>query len=197
MSGSILADTLFSRVQQRVLGLLFGHPQRTFYGSELIRLARSGSGAVQRELRRLEESGLVRATRVGNQKHYQANVRSPVFPELRSLILKTIGLAGPLREALAPHADRIKTAFIYGSVAKGEETSRSDIDLMVIGDDVTYSDFFDGFLKAEELLRRPVHAFFISPDEWKRKLMQGSAFFTKIDAQPKIFVMGSPEDLPA
>ena len=102
-----------------------------------------------------------------------------------------------LREALAPHADRIKAAFVYGSTAKGEETARSDIDLIVIGDDVTYTDFFDGILKAEELLRRPVHAFFFSPNEWKVKLTRGSAFFVKINAQPKIFVMGSPEDLPA
>src|ERR1700741_3798132 len=104
---------------------------------------------------------------------------------------------GALREALAPHADRIKAAFVYGSIAKGEETARSDIDLMVIGDDVTYSDFFDGFLKAEELLRRPVHAFFFSPNEWKAKLTEGRAFFIKINAQPKIFVMGSPENLAA
>jgi predicted nucleotidyltransferase len=190
-----IVDTLFSQVQQRVLGLLFGQPDRAFYGSELIRLARSGSGAVQRELRRLEESGLVTAARVGNQKHYRANVQSPVFAELRGLILKTLGLAQPLRQALAAHAERIKAAFVYGSIAKGEETARSDIDLMVIGDDVTYSDFFDEFLKAEKLLGRPVHANFVSPDEWKRKLTQESAFFTKINAQPKIFVVGSQEDL--
>jgi predicted nucleotidyltransferase len=190
-----IVDTLFSQVQQRVLGLLFGQPDRTFYGAELIRLARSGSGAVQGELRRLEESGLVTAARVGNQKHYRANVRSPVFAELRGLILKTLGLAQPLRQALARHAERIKAAFVYGSIAKGEETARSDIDLMVIGDDVTYSDFFDEFLKAEQLLGRPVHANFVSPDEWRRKLTQESAFFTKINAQPKIFVVGSQEDL--
>jgi predicted nucleotidyltransferase len=190
-----IVDTLFSQVQQRVLGLLFGQPDRTFYGSELIRLARSGSGAVQRELRRLEESGLVTAARVGNQKHYRANVQSPVFAELRGLILKTLGLAEPLRQALAAHAERIKAAFVYGSIAKGEESARSDIDLMVIGDDVTYSDFFDEFLKAEQLLGRPVHANFVSPDEWRRKLTQESAFFTKISAQPKIFVVGSQEDL--
>ena len=197
MATAQLADTLFNRVQQRVLGLLFGQPDRTFYGAELIRLAQSGSGAVQRELRRLEESGLVTTARVGNQKHYRANVRCPVFPELRSLILKTVWLAEPLREALAPCAERIQAAFVYGSVAKGEETARSDIDLMVIGDDVTYFDFFDAFLKAEKLLDRPIHANFVSPDEWRRKLAEGSAFFTKINAQPKIFVAGAQEDLAA
>jgi predicted nucleotidyltransferase len=191
----LVADTLFSQVQQRVLALLFGHPDRTFYGSELIRLAQSGSGAAQRELQRLEASGLISVTRVGNQKHYQANARSPVFEELRSLVRKTVGLAAPLREALAPHAERIKAAFVYGSLAKGEDTAKSDIDLMVIGDDLTYSDYFDGFLNAEQLLNRPIHPIFVSPDEWKNKLAQGSAFFTKINAQPKIFVLGSQEDL--
>jgi predicted nucleotidyltransferase len=102
-----------------------------------------------------------------------------------------------LRDALATHADRIKAAFVYGSIAKGEGSAKSDVDLMVIGNDVTYSDFFDGLLEAERVLHRPVHALFASPDEWKRKLTQGSAFFTKINAQPKIFVMGSPEDLAA
>lgn len=102
-----------------------------------------------------------------------------------------------LRDALAPHADRIKAAFVYGSVAKGEENTGSDVDLMVIGDDVTYSDFFDGLLKAEQALHRPVHAVFVAPEEWKRKLTQESAFFIKINDQPKIFVMGSPEDLAA
>jgi predicted nucleotidyltransferase len=191
-----IADTLFSQVQQRVLGPPF-RPTRPFHGAELIRLARSGSGAVRRELRRLEESGLVTAARVGNQKHYRANVRSPVFAELRGLILKTLGLAEPLREALAPHEKRVKVAFVYGSLAKGEETARSDVDLMVVGEDVTYSDFFDELLKAEKLLSRPIHANFVSPAEWKRKLAQGSAFFTKINAQPKIFVVGAQEDLAA
>ena len=120
-----------------------------------------------------------------------------MFREVHSLILKTVGFAEPLREALAPHADRINAAFVYGSVAKGEETARSDVDLMVIGDDVTYSDFFDEFVKAEKLLNRPIHVNFLSANEWRRKLHEGSAFFTKINAQPKIFVVGSQDDLTA
>jgi len=102
--------------------------------------------------------------------------------EARAIRPKTLWLAEPLREALAPCAERIKAAFVYGSVAKGEETARSDIDLMVIGEDVTYFDFFDAFLKAEKPLNRPIHANFVSPDEWRRKLADGTAFFTKINA---------------
>ena len=106
-----LADALFAKVQQRVLAVLFGNPQRSFYANEVIGLARSGTGAVQRELARLEASGLVNVTRVGKQKHYQANPRSPLFEELRSLVLKTVGLADVLREALAPVARGIRRGF--------------------------------------------------------------------------------------
>jgi hypothetical protein len=127
-------------VQQRVLAVLFGNPRRSFYANEVIALARSGTGAVQRELARLEASGLVTVTRVGKQKHYQANASSPVFEELRALVLKTVGLADVLRSALAPAAQSIRAAFVYGSIAKGEDTAASDIDLMVISDSLAYAD---------------------------------------------------------
>src|SRR5271170_5213781 len=97
-----LSDALFSKVQQRVLALIFGRPERSFYTSEIIRNVRSGTGAVERELSRLESSGLVCIERIGNQKHYRANRHSPIFEELQSLVLKTIGLAEPLRESLEP-----------------------------------------------------------------------------------------------
>jgi predicted transcriptional regulator len=119
LRGRGLADALFAKVQQRVLGVLFGNPGRSFYANEVIALAHSGTGAVQRELARLEAAGLVTAARVGKQKHYQANQASPVFQELRALVLKTSGLADVLREALAPASDRIRAAFVYGSIAKG------------------------------------------------------------------------------
>src|SRR3954463_134024 len=85
-----LADALFTKTQQRVLRVLFGHPERSFYASELIRDAGTGSGAAQRELARLENSGLIVATRIGHQRHYQANAASPLFTELRNIVLKTV-----------------------------------------------------------------------------------------------------------
>src|SRR3990167_6965376 len=97
-----LADALFTKTQQRVLGVLFGHPERSFYASELIREAGTGSGAAQRELAKLEESGLIVARRIGHQNHYQANAASPLYSELRNIVLKTVGLAEPLRDALKP-----------------------------------------------------------------------------------------------
>lgn len=111
-----LADALLTRTQQRVLGVLFGQPGRSFYASELIRTAGTGSGAAQRELAKLENSGLVLARRIGQQKHYQANAASPLFEELRGIVLKTVGLAEPIREALRPLSSAIRAAFVYGSV---------------------------------------------------------------------------------
>ena len=145
-----LADALFTKTQQRVLGVLFGEPERSFYASELIRTAGTGSGAAQRELAKLEESGLVVGRRVGRQRHYQANASSPLFTELRSIVLKTVGLAEPLRDALKPLAPAIRAAFVYGSVARAEDRSGSDIDLMVISESLTYGEIFDALERVQE-----------------------------------------------
>src|SRR5688572_1680971 len=143
-----LADALFAKVQQRVLGVLFGYHHRSFYANEVIGLARSGTGAFQRELTRLEASALVTAARVAKQKHYQANAGSALFEELRALVLKTSGLADVLRAALTPVAPGIRAAFVYGSIAKGQDTASSDIDLMVVSDCLTYADLFGALEKA-------------------------------------------------
>jgi predicted nucleotidyltransferase len=190
-----LAQALFSTVQQRVLALIFGQPDRSFYTSEIIRAVRSGTGAVERELARLRASGLVTVERIGNQKHYRANRRSPIFKELHSIVLKTAGLSEPLRAALAPYADKIKTAFVYGSVAKGSDTAQSDIDLMVIGDNLSYPDLYAGLEKAERVLQRPVNPNFLNEAEWRRKRAQKGSFVARINAQPKIFVFGAEDDL--
>ncbi|MFY9820996.1 MAG: nucleotidyltransferase domain-containing protein [Thermoanaerobaculia bacterium] len=186
---------LFSPVQQRVLALLFGQPGRSFQSAEVIALADSGTGAVHRQLVRLADSGLVTVTRVGNQKHYQANPDSPVFSELHGLVVKTIGLAGPLEEALAPFRDRIQVAFVYGSIAKGTDTAQSDIDLMVICDDLAYSDLYGALQEAEATLGRRVQVSLATVAEWLRKLAAGNPFVTKIQAQPKILLIGSADDL--
>lgn len=190
-----LSSALFSQVQQRVLALIFGHPDRTFYTSEIVRSIRSGTGAVHRELSRLQRSGLISVERIGNQKHYRANRQSPIFEELHSLILKTSGLAEPLREALAPYADKIQAAFVYGSVAKGSDTARSDIDLMLVTSDLTYPDLYAGLQRAEAVLGRQVNPNLISPKDWRSKLSRKNSFVAKINAQPKIFVFGSEDVL--
>jgi predicted nucleotidyltransferase len=195
LAPSTLADVLFSPVQQRVLALLFGQPERSFQSAELIALAGSGTGAVHRQLVRLAESGLVTVRRVGNQKHYQANRDSPIFAELHGLVVKTLGLAGTLQEALATFQGRIQVAFVYGSIAKGTDTAQSDVDLMVICDDLTYSELYEALQKAEAALHRQVHLSLMTTTEWRRKLAAGNPFVTKIQAQPKIPLIGTTDDL--
>jgi predicted nucleotidyltransferase len=192
-----IADALFTKVQQRVLGLLFGNADRSFYAKELIALADSGSGAVQRELARLEAAGLVTIRRSGNQKHYQANPEAPVFPELRALIIKTAGLADVLRTALGPFTSSIRAAFVYGSFARAEDTSTSDIDVMVISEDLTYADLFGALEETADRLGRKVNPTIYSPAELNRRLAQRNNFVTRVLKQPKIWLVGGERDLAA
>jgi predicted nucleotidyltransferase len=190
-----LAGALFSNVQQRLLALIFTQPDKSFYTRQIVKVLRSGTGAVGRELAKLEQSGLVSVERIGNQKHYRANRDAPIFHELQSIVRKTVGLRNPLKESLAPFADRIQAAFVYGSVAKGTDTARSDIDLMVISDDLTYSDIFSGLQDAERTLARTINPNIIDTAGWKNRQLDKSAFVTKISGEPKIFIFGSEEDL--
>ena len=192
-----IADALFSKGRQRVLGVLFGNPGRSFYANEVIALAGSGTGAVQRELIRLEATGLVTATRVGKQKHYQANPAAPVFEELRGLVLKTSGLADVLRVALAPLIGQIGAAFVYGSVAKKQDTAKSDIDLMVVSDSLTYADIFAALEDSTNRLGRKVNPTVYPPQELAKRRKQGNAFVTRVLAQPKIWLIGGERDIAA
>jgi predicted nucleotidyltransferase len=190
-----LSSALFSNVQQRVLALIFGHPDRSFYTSEIVRTVRSGTGAVERELSRLQRSGLVNVERIGNQKHYRANRNSPIFHELQSIVLKTVAVTEPLRRALDRFADQITAAFVYGSIAKGTDTANSDIDLMVIGDGLSYQDIYAALQEAETIVGRPVNPTVLSVEDWRRKLTRKDSFASKVNGQPKIFVFGSESDL--
>lgn len=192
-----LADALFSTIRQRVLAYLFGQPERSFFATELIKLAGGGSGAVQRELARLAESGLVTVKRVGTQKHYQANPKSPLFAELCSIAQKTVGLAEPLREALAPLAKRITAAFVYGSVAKRSDTAASDIDLMVVSDSLTYADLYAAMEQATTRLGREVNPTVYTRKELAKRVKQKNAFVTRVMAQPKVWLIGAESDLGA
>jgi predicted nucleotidyltransferase len=185
-----LADALFSKVQQRVLGVLFGNPDRSFFANEIITLANSGTGAVQRELARLEGAGLLNVKRLGRQKHYQANAAAPVFAELRDLVMKTSGLADVLRAALSPLAEKIAAAFVYGSIAKGESTPASDVDVMIVSDELTYSDVFSVLEEAGNRLGRKVNPTVYSRKELHFRIKSPSAFMTRVLAQPKIWLMG-------
>ncbi|WP_206211955.1 nucleotidyltransferase domain-containing protein [Wenzhouxiangella sp. XN24] len=190
-----LAGALFTPVQQRVLGLLFGQPERRYQSAELIRLAGAGTGAVHRLMTRLAATGLVSVESVGNQKFYQANPESPVFNELCGMIQKTVGLAGPLQTALAPLANRITAAFVYGSIAKGVDHAASDIDLMVIADELDYAALYAALTDAEAALSRPINPSVMSAADWRLKLAEKDGFVARIATQPKVFVIGSEHAL--
>ncbi len=190
-----LADALFSGTRQRVLGILFGQPSRSFYANELIELAKSGSGAVQRELASLAQSGLVTVRPIGNQKHFKANPASPIFAELCAIVQKTVGLADPLRAALAPLAPRIIAAFVYGSIAKRTDTAASDIDLMVFSDELTYGDVFGALEVASGTLGRVVNPTILSRNEFRKRIAAKESFLTRVLQQPKVWIIGGEDAL--
>jgi predicted nucleotidyltransferase len=188
-----IADALFSRVQQRVLAVLYGNPSRSFFASEIIRLAGSGSGAVQRELARLEAAGLVTVDQLGRQRHYRANSAAPVFEELRGIVLKTFGLVDRLRLELAPRARDIRAAFIFGSVAKREDSASSDIDLLVVSDDLAYADLFALLEPVSTHVGRVVNPTLFTTTELESRLRSNNAFLTRILQQPKLWVIGGED----
>jgi predicted nucleotidyltransferase len=192
-----LSDALFPRVRQRVLGLLYGQPDRSFFTNEVINLAGSGRGAVQRELADLAAAGLLRVSMQGNQKVYQANTAAPVFGELRGLVLKTFGLADTIREALQPLASQTEAAFIFGSVAKQEDTASSDVDLMIVSDTLGYGDVFGALEPVSVTLGRPVNPTVYTPAQFRKKARQDNAFIQRVLSQPKMWLIGTEESLHA
>lgn len=192
-----LSDALFTKTQQRVLSLLFGQSGRAFSVSELIHATGAGSGAIQREIARLAGSGLLAMEQVGNQKRYRANPDSPIHDELVAIVGKTFGLAIPLGEALAPLADRISLAFVYGSVAKRNDTAASDIDLMIVSDKLTYADAVAALHPLIERLGREINPTLFSRAELHKRLAAGNAFVERVLAQPKLWVIGGEDDLAA
>jgi predicted nucleotidyltransferase len=170
-------------------------PDNSFHTNEIIRLTNSGTGAVQRELAALSGAGIITVKSSGNQKRYEANRMSPLFSELRGIVLKTFGLGDVLRQELVPAASQIYIAFIYGSIAKQEDTVNSDIDLMLVSDTLTYADLFKLLDKAQAQLGRSINPTFYSLSEWKRKIKANNNFVTQIIQQPKIFLIGSEDEL--
>lgn len=193
LTNSAVASALFTPVQQRVLGLLFGQPARRFQSAELIRLAEGGTGAVHRQLQRLSDAGLVTVTRDGNQKYYQASTNAPVFGELHGLIVKTIGVVDPLRAAFGPLAERIHLAFVFGSVAKGTERGDSDLDLLVVTDDLSYAEVYAALEPAEKALGRTINPTVFTRREWSMKRAKKDSFSARISTQPQISVIGNDD----
>jgi predicted nucleotidyltransferase len=189
-----LVDALFTSVRKKVLGLLFGNPGRSFFLNEMVALAGSGTGAVQRELRRLSDSGLVTVTQVANQKHYQANPDSPVFEELCSLIKKTVGLAEPLRIALESEHEKIHLALVYGSIAKKTENALSDIDLLIVSDEMILEDLYVLLSETEKDLKRKINPTLYTRAEFDKRLQNKNSFLMRILKEETILLVGELPD---
>lgn len=192
-TGGGIADALFATTQLKVLQLLFLHPDRSFFASELIALAASGSGAVQREIARLVESGLVNQTVIGRQRHYQANPDSPIFEELRSIIVKIAGIPDRLKADLQPLLNRIAFAILYGSIAKGTSKSDSDIDVLIVGDGIKLEELYSAFESTEKALRRKVHPTLYSRDEFRRRRKSKNPFLMKVLGGDTVLLSGNPD----
>lgn len=190
-----ISSPLFSQAQQQVLGLLYGNPNVDFYTNEIIRHTKTGTGAIHRELAKLTSAGILVSKQVGNQKRYQANQANPFFEELRGIILKTFGLADIIKAAIQPLSDKITIAFIYGSIPKQTDTASSDVDLMIISEQITYAEIFKFLGSAEERLNRKINPTFYTPAEWIKKKHKKNHFIMQLLTQPKIFLIGSENEL--
>jgi len=189
-----IADALFSDSQARLFPWLFGQPARSFHLSELRRLTGLGSASLQRELRKLTDAGLVMSERVGNLRRFQANPSSPVVGELVALTRKTLALEPMLREALSALAPRLRAAWVYGSVAKQTDTAASDIDVMVIGDDLALGEVLERLLPVEAQLGRKINPTCYSSAEFERRRAEPDSFVSRVLAHPIVSLIGEVDE---
>lgn len=189
-----IASAIFSSSQSRIFFWLFGHPDRQFHLSELRRLTGLGSASLQRELNRLATAGLVRSEHVGNLRRFCANPHSPVYTDLISLTRKTLGAEPLLRETLQPLVPDLQAAWIFGSVAKQTDTAQSDIDVMLIGDNLLLSKVLELLVPLEAQLGRKINPTCYTPDEFQRRRAEPDSFVNRVLAQPMIPLIGvAPE----
>lgn len=189
-----LARSILPKARRLTLALLYGHPDRAFYLREVVALTRLGVGHVQRELKRLTAVGILVRSERGRHVYFQANGECPIFAELRGIVTKTVGAGAVLRDALAPIADRIVAAFIYGSVARGQEQQASDLDLLVIGE-VSFAEVADAARRAEPRLRRAINVSLFPPGEFAAKMASGHHFLASVMKHEKTFVLGDADEL--
>lgn len=189
-----VSSVLFGRTRRAILSLLYGHPDRSYYLRELVRATGFGLGSVQRELAQLAAAGIIRRSDSGHQVYFRANTDSPVFNDLKNLITKTVGAAETIREALLPLGDRISIALIYGSVARGEETQQSDIDVLIVGG-VSFAEAVKALHEAQEKLDREVNPSVYPVEEFRRRVAEQHYFIREVLSGPRIFVVGDDNEL--
>jgi predicted nucleotidyltransferase len=187
---SNIGEALFTKTQQRVLGLLYGQTDKSFYLNEIVRLADMGKGTVRRELEKLVSVGLLTVNKQGNQNHYQANAENPIFTELQSIVRKTFGVVGVLSSVLHDILEIVDYAFVYGSVAKGTEHSDSDIDLMLVVEELSYTDLMDVLSIAEKQLGRSINPTIFNKQEIQKRVEQKQSFITRVLSQDLLWLKG-------
>jgi predicted nucleotidyltransferase len=189
-----LKDAIFTDSQAKVYLWIYGQPERSYHLSELRRLTGLGSASLQREINRLVVAGLANSTLKGNQRQISANRQSPLFKELSDLTRKVMGAAALITEALRPIEQKIEVAFLYGSVAKQSDTAESDVDLMLVGSDLTLSEILEQLLSVEEMLCRKVNPTCYTVGEFKKRLSDTDSFVNKVLSQPIIQLFGNMDD---
>jgi predicted nucleotidyltransferase len=189
-----LKDAVFTDSQAKVYLWIYGQPERSYHLSELRRLTGLGSASLQREINRLVVAGLANSALKGNQRQISANRQSPLFKELSDLTRKVMGAAALLTEALLPIERKIEIAFLYGSVAKQSDNAESDIDIMIVGSDLTLSELLDQLLPVEEMLCRKVNPTCYTVGEFKKRLSDTDSFVNKVLSQPIIQLFGNMDD---
>lgn len=187
-------DALLPKTRQGILAATLLQPEKAWYVSELARRMGVPSSSLQRELRDLAEAGILKTHRQGRMSYYQANVDSPLFPDLRGLLLKTAGLVDVLADALKPVASKVVAAFVYGSMASGGEQSDSDVDVMIVGT-VPASDLAVSLRRARDLLGRQINPTTYTPAEFYKKRLANDHFLTGVLNKPKLFILGSDDEL--
>jgi predicted nucleotidyltransferase len=192
-SNDNLSTTLFGKTRRAVLSLIYGHSDESFYLRQLARITAGGMGAVQREIKSLVKAGIIKRIEKGRQTYYQANPECPVFAELKSLIMKTAGMSDILKISLAPLAERIRVAFIYGSIAKGDEAGSSDVDIFIIGD-VTFNEVVEMLNPVQQTLNREINPSVYPFKEFKTKLAAGHHFLRSILEDEKWFLIGDENE---
>ena len=190
----MLMNLLFGTYRQRILGMLLLHPESSYHVRELARLTDTSAGTLHKELTKLAESGLLLREKQGNQIRYQANRACPVYEELAGLFRKTTGLANVLTEALMPLSDKIKTALIFGSVARGEETASSDVDLLIIGD-VGFAETVKALHAAELTISREINPLVLNPWEFNERIKNRDPFVQELLTHPTLPLIGHIHDV--
>jgi predicted nucleotidyltransferase len=186
---SALGDLLFGQIRGRIFALLFGRPDQSFYIRQIARETRTSAGSVQRELEALANVGLIQRTDSGHQVYYQANRNHPVYPEIRALVAKTVGVFQLLGTALVPLADRISQAFVYGSLASGNENAQSDVDLIIVGE-VSLDEVLARLALIEQRIGRPLNPTLYSVSDFKTKIDSGNHFLRSVMQGRKVFLIG-------